>query len=162
MLALNSIQRAPAWALLAVGMTILPAWGRQTMTQGHKADRRDGNFWRERAHKKVMEDSLKLVELTRDLGEEAAKHNPLAQSLLEGIKTLETQVGELREEIESLNENFLSLPVLKKAEAVETEAKSLEEILKASPARNQLKKLRRLASKIRKRAHSVADNMRSP
>lgn len=147
---------------MAVGMTVLPAVGRQTMTQGHKADRRDGNFWRERAHKKVMEDSLKMVELARELSEEAEKHNPLAQPVLERIKTLETQAAQLRDQIEDLNENFLSLPVLKKAEAVETEAKSLEEILNASPTRSQFKKLRRLASKIKKRAHSVAANMRSP
>lgn len=158
----NSIPRALLWALLAVGMGVLPVLGRQTMTQGHRADRRNGNFWRERAHKKVMEDSLKLVELSRELREEAEKHNPLTQPVLERIATLGDHAAELREMIENLDENFLSLPALKKAEGVQAEAKSLEETLEASPARKELKRLRRLAGKIEKRAKSVADNMRSP
>lgn len=120
--------------------------------------------WRKWSYRKVRKESERLVVLAQDLCKEvrAQEGKQLSSTVEERVRALEKQARELRAAVAAVDENILSLSVVRRAEEIKNEARSLREIFEKRFQGKQRKKLRDLARKIEKRADFVADHMRSP
>ena len=147
-----------ASALLLEGVVAAEAW------QWWRLSWQERDQWLEANLEKVCQDSERLVTLTEELRKEAQayKPQPLSASALERILKLEKQARDLRQAVEALDENFLSVEVVKGAREIREEAKSLGKLFAESPSKPKLEKLRRLSREIEKRADSIYDHMRRP
>jgi hypothetical protein len=132
--------------------------------QGQRSPRQERDLWLQAALEKVDKDSERLLTLTEELRKEAEgpKSKPLSAAVLERVVKLEKQARELREAVEALDENFLSVEVVEGAHDIREEAKSLGKLFAAKLSGQKREKLRRLAREIEKRADSVYDRMRRP
>jgi hypothetical protein len=124
----------------------------------------DWQAWLKSEYKKVARDSEELVKLTAELCELAQEEVKarLAADLRKRVHALERQAQELRDAVQSMDENVLSVDVVNLSHRIREEAKALKKEFERNPNRRQRDKLRRLARRIEKRADSVYDRTRSP
>jgi len=146
-----------AGVLLLDGVTA-EAW------QGRRSSRQEQEVWLRAALEKVDKDSKHLLTLTAELRKEAQTHKPkpLSAAVLERVVKLEKQARNLRRAAEAVDENFLSVEVVREARDIREEAKSLGKLFAAKLSGQKREKLRRLAREIEKCADSVYDHMRQP
>ncbi len=132
--------------------------------QGQRSPQQERELWLQAAWEKVDKDSERLLTLTEELRKEAESHKSrsLSAAVLERVLKLEKQARELREAVEALDENFLSVEAVEGARDIREEAKSLGKLFAAKLSGQKREKLRRLAREIEKRAGSVYDRMRRP
>lgn len=162
--------RRPLRSRPCVGLLVFFGWlsvlglAQPVAAQEDLATRRARQAWLKSTHRKIKKDSDRLLELTRDLEKEAARHepNPLEPATRERLRALEPKAEKLREAVAAVDENFLSVPVVTQAEDLRDEARALQRSFAASPSASQLKKLQELARQIEKHANSIADRMSLP
>lgn len=115
-------------------------------------------------HEKVLQDSDRIAVLARNLRHEAEEEPEalLAPALRERIRTLDAKANRLREAVGEIDENILSIPVVKLAGEVRDQARSLRKILELHPGRRQLERQRLFCREIEQRAEVVRKRVTEP
>lgn len=119
--------------------------------------------WLQWNHRAVGRDVRRLVELAQETNELAPKLPRLAAPQRETIEALREKITVLSQEFEKTNPDILPFGVVRSAEAVEAEAKTLLASLgRTDEEARQFSRLRSLTRQIQERAKRVADRLGQP
>jgi len=121
-------------------------------------------LWLKREHERTVQDTERLVVLTRNLRHEAAEQEKKIKlaDMLERTRTLERKAKELWEVVGKLDESILSVRVVTLAGEIRDGARDLRRILEKSPAREKLQPLQLFSREIEARADAIHKRMRNP
>lgn len=120
--------------------------------------------WLRSEHQKLTKDCQRLVESAQQLREEAEPHKgeSVSWELFERVQEVGRKALLLQAELEEVDENFLSVPVVVLAEEIREEGKALQKYFSDHLPDHPGKRLSSLADDVEDRADDVADRMRLP
>ena len=127
-------------------------WSRQTLQE-----------WLKSEHDKVVKDSDRIVVLARNLRDEVEKAAlPLPPVISERARELEAKAKQLKEALQDVDENFLSVRVMTLAEEIRDQARSLRKSFEDSPSRRKLERFRLFSREIEQRAEAIRKRVGDP
>ena len=120
--------------------------------------------WLKAVHEKVVKDTDRIVVLARNLRHEVEEkpEDLISPALRERVRALDTKAKRLQEAVEEADENVLSIPVVKSAEEVRDQARSLRRNFELHPARRQLERYWQFCREIEQRAEAVRKRTGNP
>jgi len=153
-----------AWFFLLVCAVVVSLAGSARGQRSRRWSHQQLQEWLKAAHEKVVKDTDRIVVLARNLRHEVDEkpEGLISPVLRERIQALDSTVKRLQEAVGEADESTLSVPVVKSAEEVRDQARSLRKNFELHPARRQLERQWQFCREIEQRAEAVRKRVGDP